>query len=373
MPDPIHVETSFQEVMIQFESSLSIRHRYRLFRDFADSLEGSFKKYESYILQLVDELPVYSEPLSWSGINPEHLERDLSMLNSLDLALDLSKKSKNYQKILGRLEEVCLLLYGCLKEKRGVEHYISILFGFSGFDMRDASDEMEMLDEIATILARESGKQGAAGGRAERIDAIIQEINEIQRSEKWKVLVPVAEVYHRESSEIEEYGRLRKISVERYSEKKKEDELVWNMKVYGAVNPSIDDKKIFLLLPETYLNPLQKKRKGRYYRGGVSFKFSSAVHEGDSANLAISALWYTRLLEAEGGRETYQVRHTTAITGDVDKDGKILPIDEKTIGLKTEAAFFHGHKCWWFPPGNSRGFKKSSKNFKLHISKDGSG
>lgn len=94
MPDPIQVERQFQETIDLFETSISIRHRYYLFRGFIKSLEGSFKKYESYILQLVDELPEYADPLTWTGMDPQQIEQDLALLDSIESELHLSKKVK---------------------------------------------------------------------------------------------------------------------------------------------------------------------------------------------------------------------------------------------------------------------------------------
>ncbi|NBC64349.1 MAG: hypothetical protein GVY07_01630, partial [Bacteroidetes bacterium] len=148
MPDPIQVEQSFRELMEQLESTISIRHRYRLFRNFIDNLEDSFLKFESYILQLVDELPEFSEPLTWTGMDPAELELYLAMLDSLNTELQLSEKSQKYSGICNRLREICILLYGCLNDLNGVNFHIKKTLGMSGLSDTDVTGDAQGLDML---------------------------------------------------------------------------------------------------------------------------------------------------------------------------------------------------------------------------------
>ncbi len=350
MPDPIQVEQSFQELMRHYESTISIRHRYRLFRNFVESLEGSFKKYESYILQIVDELSEFTEPLTWTGIDPEQIELDLALLNTLNSFLQLPEKSENFQHVRKRLAEVCLLLYACLNDLRGVNHHLKISFGLPGLKEIDRSKNASLLDQLAGRLLQELQQStGLSSAKKDQINRILQEIKEIQEEEKWKVLVPVAERYQKKSFENEEYGRLRKIFVDKYSQTEDEDKLAFNMNVYGASNPSLDVKKDLLTASRSLFESTTNNRKENYYRGGVSFEFSNALHDGNSANLAIAAIWYTRLLEDSNHREKYKLRSHSAITGDIDSDGDVLPVDDTVVSLKLRAAFFSWAKILAVP------------------------
>lgn len=350
MADPIQVEELFQELMEHFEATLSVRHRYRLFRNFIEILEGSFKKYESYILQIVDELPLFTDPLTWSGIDPEQIELDLSMLNTLNSKLQLTDKSENFRRVKIRLEEVCLILYACLNDLRAVNHHLKYTLGLSALSKAEQSGNTSLLDllrerltlelDISTSLSKEKQDQS---------QRIIREIEKIQSEEKWKVLIPVAETYQKKSLAKEEYGRLRKISVDRYSETENEDELAFNMNIYGVSNPSLNVKKDLLTASRSLFELTTNSRKENYYRGGVSFEFSSAFHDGNSANLAISAIWYTRLLEDSIHREKYILHSHSAITGDIDSDGDVLPVDDTVVSLKLHAAFFSWAKILAVP------------------------
>lgn len=341
MPDPIQVEKLFQEMMAHFESSLSIRHRYRLFRYFMECLEGSFKRYESYIIQIVDILPEYGGPITWSGIDPEEIEIDLDLLEELERLLELSNKSENFQRIKNQLGEICLLLYAFLNEKNEVDDHLKKLFGIKGLNKPDQAVDSEILDLLAQKISEEIYKREGGNGRhLARLRRISEQIRKIQTPEKWKALIPVAEIYVKNELKSNEYGRLRKIFVDLYKETADYDELIWNTNIYGALNPMFEHNKRPLGAARNLLESATRQKVKIYYRGGISFDLSTAIHDGESANLAIAALWYTRLLEASNQRERYYINSQTAITGDVDKQGNVDPVDYESIALKTRAAFF---------------------------------
>lgn len=359
MPDPIQVEQSFQELMGHFESTLSIRHRYRLFRNFIESLEGSFKRYESYILQIVDELPEFTEPLTWTGIDPEQIELDLALLNTLDSFLHLSEKSENFQEVKKRLAEVCLLMYACLNDLRGVNHHLKISFGLTGLSKTEHSKDVHLLDQLeGRLLIELQQSTSLSGEKEDQVNQIIQEIKEIQSEEKWKVLIPVAETYQKKSFNSKGYGRLRKIYVDKYSQTEEKDKLIFHINVYGVSNSSLHVKKNLLDASRSLFESTTKNRKENYYRGAVSFQFSNAFHDGNSANLAIAALWYTRLLEDSSHREKYLLRSHSVITGDIDSNGDVLPIDDKSVSLKLRAAFFSWAKILAVPAEQRDLFEK---------------
>ncbi|MDR9366642.1 MAG: hypothetical protein RI575_14995 [Balneolaceae bacterium] len=216
MPDPIQVEQLFRELMEQLESTISIRHRYHLFRSFIDILEGSYSKFESYILQIADELPVFTGPLTWTGIDPSEIEYDLALLDKLESELHLSDKSENFTAVYNRLRVVCILLYGCLNDLKGVNLHIEKTLGMSGMnypnDVRDTSVLNLLKDWIAKTL---QNRKELTRKQNDSLKRMLREVKKIQGLEDWKLLIPVAEKYQ---SEGIGYGRLRKISVERYSE-----------------------------------------------------------------------------------------------------------------------------------------------------------
>lgn len=341
MADPIQVEHSFQELMGHFESTISIRHRYRLFRNFVENLEGSFKKYESYILQIIDELPEFAGSLTWSGIDPEQTELDLALLNTLNSNLDLAKKSENFSVVKKRLEEVTLLLFACLNDFQGVNHYLKLCFGITALQKENVGDESSLLHLLAEKISQElKGTNGLTTVKENQLKRISREINNLIRTEEWKVFIPVAERYQKKQNGSENYGRLRQILVDRYSEAADKDELIFHTNIYGASDPLFKQKDDLLKAARSLYETIVQKRDKDYYRGVVSFHYSSAFHDGNSANLAIAALWFTRLLEKSNNRQKYQLYSHIAITGDVHEGGDVLPVDPSVIPCKLQAAFF---------------------------------
>jgi hypothetical protein len=356
MPDPIQVEQLFRQFMEQLESTISIRHRYHLFRTFIDTLDEAYRKYESYILQIADELPEFKGPLTWTGIDPSEIEHDLALFNKLDSELQLSDKSENFTAVYNRLRVVCILLYACLNDRKRVNFHIEITLGMSGMSYPDDLRDTSILNLLKNWIAKTlQNRKELTRKQKDSLKRMLQEVKKIQETEDWKLLIPVVEKY--QSVGIG-YGRLRKISVERYSETGNEDELVWNMHVYGAANPPMSEKKNAHIAARNLFESTSGRRNKNYYRGGVNFDFRNAFHVGNSANLAISALWYTHLQEATNQRNRYKINPHSIITGDIDREGNVLPVDDETIGLKVKAAFFSWGKIFAVPAPQRGLFEK---------------
>lgn len=108
-------------------------------------------------------------------------------------------------------------------------------------------------------------------------------------------------------------------------------------------------KKDVLIAARNLFESTAGTRNKRYYRAGVNFEFQQAFHFGDSANLAISAIWFTRLLEASHQRELYKLHSHSVITGNVDKEGNVRPVDRESVSLKVQAAYFSWGKILVVP------------------------
>lgn len=357
MPDPIQVERLFQEVISHVESTQSIRHRYRLFREFIKTLEGSYKKYESYIIQVLDELPVYSGPLSWSGIDPQGIEDDLLLLEDIESSIELSKKSANFHEVKSNLQQVTLLLYCCLNHTSKVDNYLQKITGlsFNGpFNKEALKGENPTINNLYELLSKQiREEENRTQEQQESIQELYSQLLILRDSDDWSVFVPVAEKYETDYHQVNSsYGRLRKMTVELYgaAEFGSTDELIWASNIYGAEVHALKQTSGIIkasrsLFDRTSTNRVNKKK----YRGGIRFENTAALHDGNSANLAISALWYTHLLKASGHRERYFINKNIAITGDIDVNESVQPVDKKSIGLKAKAVFFSWAKAFVIP------------------------
>lgn len=348
MPDPIQVERDFQELMEYFDSIPSIRRRHQLFFDFLSSLEGEFRKYESYILQLLDDLPEFSNHLSWSGIDPEDIEGNLSMLEKIQSEINLSEKSDHYSDIKRNLHEVCLLLQVCLGNIEIADAYLQKLTGVSlsgpSTSMQTPKERNQPINLLHEKLAAElKQNQKRSIKQIKSLQRLFKETSALIECKNWNILVPVAEKYGERQGKNSGYGRLRSMTVELYGEAESNlnDELIWTTHIYGAEVPSLGQTKTPINASRKLFELLGFERTdGSYYRGGVRFEISAAIHNGNSANAAIAALWYSILFKATGQRERYRIHSNIAITGDIDESGNVQPVDEKSIHLKAKAAFF---------------------------------
>lgn len=356
MPDPIQVERLFQEVTSHIESTRSIRHLYKLFREFTEMLEGSYKKYESYIVQIFDELPLYSGPLNWSGIDPKDIEADLSLLEDIQSSIELSEKSANFNKIKSNLQQVCLLLFCCVNHTEKVDDYLQKITGLSFHEISNKETlqgKNPTIDKLYELLSKEiRTEKNQTQKQQESIQELYGQLLILRKSEDWSVFIPVAEKYEKDYQKSNSYGRLRKMTVELYgiAESGSMDELIWTSNVYGAEVHALKQTSGIIkasrsLFNRTSTNRVNKKK----YRGGIRFENTAAIHDGNSANLGISALWYTHLLKASGHRERYFINKNIAITGDIDVNESVQPVDEKSIGLKAKAVFFSWAKIFVIP------------------------
>lgn len=89
------------------------------------------------------------------------------------------------------------------------------------------------------------------------------------------------------------------------------------------------------LFETNYSNRDQEK-----FKGGAGFELTGAIHDGNSANLAIASLWYAGLLKSTGQRERFEIHPKVVITGDIDEEEIVLPVEKESIRLKVKAAFF---------------------------------
>lgn len=82
------------------------------------------------------------------------------------------------------------------------------------------------------------------------------------------------------------------------------------------------------------------KMANKYFRGEARYMLANVIHKGDSANAAVAALWYTNVQKFSDLRERFELHSRLAMTGDIDQEGGLLPVDESSVESKVKAAFF---------------------------------
>lgn len=286
-PNPVQLETLFNETIRLIISAPSERVQLQLLMSFLDQINGYEQECESYLIQLFQKLPDFSNPLLYAGLNPKYLKDVIERLEVGISSIDQFQKSDEFEQMVFTYKKAMTQLYRWVGEAEG-------------------SDILE------DAIAFSKGK----------------EVKEIARG----VLVPVVE----QSKGIKS-GRLRRLKVEIIGASKKGFEIKPTFGVIGANAGS------FLKDAETAAGKLlQESRKGKnkYWIGTAFFDLSHAWHAGRSANLAIAGTFYCQMLRAEEQQEYFQLNPAICVTGDVDKSGKVLAVEESTLQQKIEAAFF---------------------------------
>lgn len=230
MPDPIQIESEFQELMLRLETTASIRHRHSMIMQFFKNLAGEYKKYETYIYQIVDEIPLYSISISWSGLSPQEVEEEIRILENAYNALQSTGNYNGFGEIINNLRAACILLYCCLDDVPGVNKHLKLLCSIRISEGKKASLFTVLRGKLSRVLQK---KEYTSEGQRVIIENLQNQIHFIQSQEKGKVLIPVIEKYSDEDFAYD-YGRLRILSVEIYGTAKQEDQLVQNFRASGT-------------------------------------------------------------------------------------------------------------------------------------------
>lgn len=341
MPDPIQIESSYQAVLVQFETTNSIRHQYSLFREFINELNGEYKRYETYIIQLAEKVPVYTIPLTWTGLDPQEIEADIHLFETIASELQLLKEDEIFKKLITRLREICIILYCYLNNYSKANKHLSILCGFQFLlnksDKKNESLITEFKNWLEAVILKNHDYNAEVRSTLQRLDKQLHFILDDQYS---KALVPVVEKYEHSESAYIYYSRLRLLSVDIYGIAEEKDQILQNFRVYGAEKPVTYQKLEAVAASRKLFESQFSNINNTFFKGGISFEISGAIHDGDSANFAISALWHSQLFKATVQRGRYEVNSRAAITGNIDEEGNILLVEEESIAHKVKAAFF---------------------------------
>jgi len=80
------------------------------------------------------------------------------------------------------------------------------------------------------------------------------------------------------------------------------------------------------------------------YRAYFSIDESQQTFTGDSIGLAMGLISYSQLMKTEIMRQQRFVANEVALTGGVDSESNLLPVNKETLTLKVERAFFSAMK-----------------------------
>lgn len=348
MPDPLLVEERFQVLVEELEPVESIRQRISLIRDFIHFLEGDYGKYESYVIELLYFWPLYSGPVTYSGISPSEILDDLRLLDEIASKVKTSVYQENVRDITKRLREVAVILFLSLGELRSALSMVNQpdVRKWSELPYNENEPEIEnrhhhSFKDFKKMLLLEFSSKPKEEVPV-NIDRIVRDLEYIlKKKNENDVLIPVVENFESLGRNRRSYGRLRNLKVRVLSQNdQQEDRISRRYNVVGVEKPSwLEDSKV-CKAARALLGRFSERIEINYYDGEIFYEYSGAMHQGNSSNAATAALWFTGLQKKEDLRERYQIRENIVITGDIDSDGNLLPVGENSIKAKVHAAFY---------------------------------
>lgn len=307
--NPIDIEQRFQKVLLFLSQQASARQRLEVLDRFLAALHDDPRRNADYIQELAQYIPELAGSLKYTGILPDFLHNFLFRI-------------RHFQ--------------DCLPELKSV----------SGLD--SSLDTLEqMVDRLQTFAGENPDVKSIDRKSAHKS---FDNLQPTKSSDGFTTVVPVIEIPPIELEGAEENGSLRQIGMR-----------IWRKS--GDDKDHLDCQAVVAAGEETSANfldvPIQASRsllaenhpqlKNKFLAGQVTFEAPHAVHKGCSANLALAALFYCATLEFFNLREQFYLKPNTAITGNVDAEGRVLPVDENSLARKVEAVFFSWLDCLVVP------------------------
>ena len=366
MPDPIRIEEAFQEAVEAIETAASFRYIFSCFFSFSSRLEREHLKYQSYLLQLMDALPLYTLPVTWSGLDPEQLQSDAKKLEWISAKIH----TDSCDEVIRRLKEVSFLQYICVCEPEKADSIFELLTGFrilegmaENVKRTTCSNLAYVQQEISSCFESNKFSQSAQN----TIQRLLGDIREMLSREGNTMLIPVVEEwalgsdFHFRSR----FGRLRRVRLLGSDKNAEQDSIIRHYPVMGAEPVSNVERSSITSWGRKKAEEKSAVLKQSCFTASLHYDINDASHQGESGSMAVSAMWYTFLLEKADLRERYTLAGDAAMTGDVDENGAILPIDPGGIECKTEAAFFSWANLLTVPAQQLGKFEASLKKLRL--------
>lgn len=365
MPDPIYVEEAFQETAEAIELAQSFRYIFHQFFSFTNQLDGEYLKYQSYIRQLADALPLYTLPVTWSGLDPGMLQRDAGVLENIFNVIG----SDSCTDVIQRLREVSFLQFICICEPEKATRLFEqitnsqLLKGKTG-ELKGTT--CSNLSCIQDLLAKYSEQTGLSDTTKKTIGRLLTDISRMLSRDGHSMLIPVVEeaakLPHGEGKV--QFGRLRRVKLAGTGRRADSDRIIRQYPVTGAEPASSLEHPGVTKWGRKRAVKLHSHLKEKYFSASIHYDINEASHQGESGSMAISAMWYTFLLEKADVRERYILAGDAAMTGNIDENGMVLPVDPDGIQRKTEASFFSWTNLLAVPAQQLKEFDECLKKLK---------
>ncbi len=342
MKNPVDIEKQFQDLLAILSLPVSPKERLLSIKEFIDRLMHQPDAAESYLLEVLQYLPNILQNLDINGYEPYTIRtfyENLQVLCEQHVSLATMPE---LERVLDVLRVITAQLYAYAGNPR-----IMLAFLNSNY----ASAPPRWIQDI-TINPRMTPYEimfEVEKTATQNNDSIVYELDRIKndwrrsrRLQHGETVVPVIEYSYDNSEKINsQSGALRRIRVNIVGESNEPSDVIHpDVAIFGARLPVEYSMKIPVYAARNLITQTHPHLKNRYVTGQLIFDNRYAMHEGSSANAAIAALTYCEILKTFEQRITYSIAPSVAITGNVNEDGNLLPVDETALQQKVRATMF---------------------------------
>lgn len=328
MANPVELEREFDELQNRLALASSVLVQLLLIYDFLAGYKENPSLYESYIRQLSQQVPIVDHPLKIVGTDPGWLEHIYHAFNDLAKDYPIIREVESFRKALGGLKGNICFLYACLGE---FDKATSVLTGGRRRLTESITNVSDWIESLSVNYPDLS----------ENISLVQNIVDQSAEHREHTAYVPVIEKKAGNRSQNEfERPRLRRLQVSIERTTKDHDDIHLNV---ATINQDHDSSP-YLSKPldavRSLINEAKPGLRSHHYHGRVFFRLMYSPHEGSSASLAMAGLLYGAMSEASEERIIYNIRDRVAITGDISENGKVIPVDNRTLSMKVQACFY---------------------------------
>ena len=351
MLNPLVVEQRYQNLLFILSLPSAAFHRLRAIDEFTQYVAQDGAEYDSYFLDCALKLPRIIHELRPVGQDPESLCCILERLTR-SLAAGGAGSGTLLEALheLRRFVSLCYAFVGALDDSlrvlmegepglgEGAEPGstgCAALGAPANAATENAGMDIDTVGDLKRLAQRLRNQKPIIAGE---LDTVVARWNETSGGPAKGVEVPIVERVIGGDPRLS--GSLRHVALKIFGETTGRDELRTDVAVFGVERTVTGLTDVPVKAARALLRSLEPALGGRYFVGPITFGNRQALHEGESAQLAIAAMFVCEVLHSNNRRLQYTVRSDVAITGATDGNGNVLPVDPGGMGLKLEAAFF---------------------------------
>jgi hypothetical protein len=329
--NPLQVEQRYQELMLSLSLPATPYQRLTAIASFLSFLGEECPVFESHVIDVADRFRICMRDLHGYGHQPESLEDIARAIEGAFRGVPSSLETDGVLSGLERLRLVCALAYAYVGGWEALFRVLGEAAVPSGVTIPEETGHagLRLLEDRLPSEAR------VLRDRLASVRQMLLAEVDVEPSAVW---FPVVERIHEHASM--QSGGLRRVSARFLGDGADgRDIITTDVAVLGVEHTGNSVTDIPMQAARGWL-----RRKGESddspLAGQVSFGGNHALHEGSSSDLAIAAVLASAVLHYNNERMQYRIRPGTAVTGGLNAAGAVQPVDEASLCLKVEAAFF---------------------------------